>query len=74
VTIIHTQAGLGEAFFMGALPSPAEVKAQVERRLHAINAEMSTYLPGSTISQFNQLRDDRWFLLPPAYRTKWRLF
>jgi len=23
VTIIHTQAGLGEAFFMGALPSPA---------------------------------------------------
>lgn len=52
-----------------ALPSPAEVKAQVERRLHAINAEMSTYLPDSTISQFNQLRDDRWFLLPPDFAT-----
>ena len=57
-----------------ALPSPAELKAQIERRLHEVNAEMSPYLPDSAISQFNQLRDDRWFLLPPAYRTKWRLF
>ena len=52
-----------------ALPSPAELKAQIERRLHEVNAEMSTYLPDSTISQFNQLRDDRWFLLPPDFAT-----
>lgn len=30
---------------------------------------MSTYLPDLAISQFNQLRDDRWFLLPPDFAT-----
>ncbi len=52
-----------------ALPSPAAIKAQIERRLHEVNAEMSPYLPDSAISQFNQLRDDRWFLLPPDFAT-----
>ena len=52
-----------------ALPSPAEVKTQIEHRLREVNAAMSTYLPDSTISQFNQLRDDRWFLLPPDFAT-----
>ena len=28
-----------------ALPSPAAIKAQIERRLHEVNAEMSPYLP-----------------------------
>ena len=30
---------------------------------------MSTWLPDSTISQFNQLQDERWFVLPPDFAT-----
>ncbi len=52
-----------------ALPSPAAIKAQIERRLQEINAEMSTWLPDSTISQFNQQQDERWFVLPPDFAT-----
>ena len=52
-----------------AAPSPAAIKAQIERRLHEINGEMSTWLPDSTISQFNQLQDERWFVLPPDFAT-----
>lgn len=37
------------------LPEPAAVKAEIDKRLQQVNQEMSTYIPSSEISRFNQM-------------------
>jgi len=39
----------------------ADLQQQIDRRLAAINQEMSTYMPDSEISRFNQQAADDWF-------------
>ena len=42
---------------MAPQPAPDVLKAAIDARLIDVNAEMSTYIPTSNISQINQLRD-----------------
>ncbi|NOL49621.1 FAD:protein FMN transferase [Pelistega europaea] len=37
------------------LPDPVAVKAEIDKRLQQVNQEMSTYIPSSEISRFNQM-------------------
>lgn len=55
-------------------PAPDVLKAAIDARLIDVNAEMSTYIPTSNISQINQLRNTeaypplpRDFYPPPPY-------
>lgn len=41
--------------------------AQIDSLLTSINQEMSTYLPDSSISRFNQRQDDRWFPISTSF-------
>lgn len=40
---------------------PGDVAALIEAELRAVNDEMSTYLPGSTLSRFNRTAPGEWF-------------
>ncbi|RTZ66530.1 MAG: FAD:protein FMN transferase ApbE, partial [Aquificaceae bacterium] len=44
-----------------------KLKHDIDRRLQAINQEMSTYIPDSTISQFNQSHTTDWFPVSDAF-------
>ena len=48
-------------------PAPDALKATIDARLIDVNAEMSTYIPTSNISQINQLRNTEAYT-PPATR------
>jgi thiamine biosynthesis lipoprotein len=41
--------------------------AQIDELLASINQEMSTYLPDSSISRFNQQQYDRWFPISTSF-------
>lgn len=43
----------------------ARLQQEVDARLKYINDRMSTYLPESEISRFNQMQDDEWFEVSP---------
>jgi thiamine biosynthesis lipoprotein len=45
---------------------PADVSAVIEAELAAVNGEMSTYLPESTLSRFNGSDPGAWFSVEPA--------
>lgn len=45
---------------------PVDVAAVIEAELAAVNDEMSTYLPGSTLSRFNRASPGEWFAVEAA--------
>jgi thiamine biosynthesis lipoprotein len=45
---------------------PTNVAPLIEQELETVNAEMSTYLPDSVLSRFNQAAPGGWFEVPPA--------
>lgn len=44
-----------------------ELQEAIEQRLEEVNREMSTYLPDSEISRFNQSTGDDWFPISPGF-------
>jgi len=56
-----------------AVPAPqqpgAELEARVAAELAAVNASMSTYLPQSELSRFNDSRDTTWHIISPELMT-----
>jgi FAD:protein FMN transferase len=45
---------------------PNQVAGLIETTLHAVNAEMSTYLEDSHLSRFNRAAADEWFPVPQS--------
>ncbi len=61
-------ATMGTYYAVSAAPQDVcgVSQAQIDAELEAINAAMSTYLPDSELSRFNQLPADVWFTMSPS--------
>ena len=61
---------MGTSYSIKLSPAPdetmrTELKQEIEQRLDAINAQMSTYLPDSDLMRFNRTLSTDWQQLPP---------
>jgi thiamine biosynthesis lipoprotein len=61
----HDGSTMG-TYYQVTAECPGDVAALIEAELHAVNDEMSTYLPESALSRFNAAPVDEWFPLPAS--------
>ena len=62
---------MGTSYSIKLSPAPDEdqrtlLQQQVESRLEAINAQMSTYRPDSALTRFNRARSTEWLAVPES--------